>query len=1013
MGLSYESGLFFSLMVTALSLAVFAWRRRPSANAELTSGLMLTIAFWMFALAQGTRSDTLATRMLWLRAEYLAQVITPGLVYLLVLNHTGQKTHITREMYLAIASMTLLTLVVLSSKMPWIITSATLETSSMPPRLLLEYGGFFWLLQLYAYLLFLHSAFILLLYIWRSPHPYREQSSSLLFALLLPLVSNLLYILNVTPVNITPFAAILSGGILTWNLAQSSLFDLIAAGRETVTHHMREGFMVIDALGRIRELNPAAAQALNQPATALEGELLHNLPALMPLVPLLPTAQPAETQLTIKTPTEERYYHAHLMPLRNRRKPGYGHVIVLQDITAQEQARVALEAEERRYHELFERVPAGIFRTAPDGTILEANTALIHLLGAPDRQTLQQHHVNEFYLSLEDRHAWMALLQASAGSVQDVELRLRRLDGRCIWAAMSVQATYSPEGKLLHYDGVVEDITRRKQIETELRESVQRNRAILQALPDLMFVVDVHGTCHEWYASDASLLAAPPEQLQGRKMHEILPPELAARVLTCIRSVQRNNKMEVLEYSLNLKGTEHYFEARVVPYMEDKTLSIVRDITERQLAEARSRAYAARLEILHELERAIIEIETPQTIAELALKRIRESIPCEACNITLLDRSNDTIIVLAHSSDLDPPLLPTSTRIKVQGPILEAVDWARLQHGQILVFEAPQEQLQRIPKLNIIPRERMRSLLIVPMATQENLIGTINLASTQEHAFSADHSDMVSEIAASLAIGIHQAQLRQQARREAEAKSTLLEDVKHRVNGYFTTILSLLARAQLQAHKIHQELHGDSTVTMEIAARYENIIAQLIQRVQGLETVHKMLSETEWQPISLYALATEIIRTTLQALPEDQVILLDISPSSVQVDAKSASSLALILHELTINTIKYGLGKRSHARIRLNISTEAIPDLSRPADIEATLIGLEFRDDGPGYPEAVLRMEGIDVGLQLIQTIVRGDLHGKLILANEQGAITRIYFRTREQRFPTELPMIAENAAHP
>src|SRR5262249_8989658 len=77
--------------------------------------------------------------------------------------------------------------------------------------------------------------------------------------------------------------------------------------------------------------------------------------------------------------------------------------------------------------------------------------------------------------------------------------------------------------------------SRRLRVQTErdgayraLRESEEKNRAILTALPDLMFLLDETGTYLDWYAADVNDLYVPPERFLGRNMREIMPPEVAA-----------------------------------------------------------------------------------------------------------------------------------------------------------------------------------------------------------------------------------------------------------------------------------------------------------------------------------------------------------------------------------------------------------------------------------------------------------------------------------------------------
>jgi len=61
--------------------------------------------------------------------------------------------------------------------------------------------------------------------------------------------------------------------------------------------------------------------------------------------------------------------------------------------------------------------------------------------------------------------------------------------------------------------------------------------------------------------------------------------------------------------------------------------------------------------------------------------------------------------------------------------------------------------------------------------------------------------------------------------------------------------------------------------------------------------------------------------------------------------------------------------------------------------IEGDGVQIEFRDDGPGYPEEVLRLERYNVGLDLVQNVVRKNLRGELSLYNDHGAVAAIKFK--------------------
>lgn len=121
--------------------------------------------------------------------------------------------------------------------------------------------------------------------------------------------------------------------------------------------------------------------------------------------------------------------------------------------------------------------------------------------------------------------------------------------------------------------------------ETALHESEERNRAILNAIPDLMFLFDRNGTYLDYHARNEELLALPPSELLGKNVSDVLPPELAARVTGHLPEVLKSETPVVLEFNLTVPRGQRAFEASMVRCNGSKILAIVRDITARKEAE--------------------------------------------------------------------------------------------------------------------------------------------------------------------------------------------------------------------------------------------------------------------------------------------------------------------------------------------------------------------------------------------------------------------------------------------
>src|SRR5215831_9141782 len=130
--------------------------------------------------------------------------------------------------------------------------------------------------------------------------------------------------------------------------------------------------------------------------------------------------------------------------------------------------------------------------------------------------------------------------------------------------------------------------------EQEAREAQLRNRAILKAIPDLMFLQDVDGVYLEYYARDPKLLLLPPELFLGRRMQDVLPPDLAGMFERWIGQALATDEQVSHSYSLVLNGRNSHFEARILKCGEKTVLSVIRDMTAQKDAEDRlHRAYRA------------------------------------------------------------------------------------------------------------------------------------------------------------------------------------------------------------------------------------------------------------------------------------------------------------------------------------------------------------------------------------------------------------------------------------
>jgi PAS domain S-box-containing protein len=150
-----------------------------------------------------------------------------------------------------------------------------------------------------------------------------------------------------------------------------------------------------------------------------------------------------------------------------------------------------LATSEELHRTLFEELPVGIYRSTLAGEVLEANPAFARLLGFDDVEAVRGVRMSELYVDAEQRSRLTRGLEREGG-VQE-ELSLRRRDGRIIWVLKTGMLRRDADGKALHYQAVLEDVTERREVERRLRESEEQYRLLFDHNPQPMWVYDVEG----------------------------------------------------------------------------------------------------------------------------------------------------------------------------------------------------------------------------------------------------------------------------------------------------------------------------------------------------------------------------------------------------------------------------------------------------------------------------------------------------------------------------------------
>ncbi|MEH2379086.1 MAG: PAS domain S-box protein [Nostoc sp.] len=163
------------------------------------------------------------------------------------------------------------------------------------------------------------------------------------------------------------------------------------------------------------------------------------------------------------------------------------------------------------------------------------------------------------------------------------EGRIITPSGKLKWIQGTSQPELQAEGDLL-WNGLVMDITDRKQAEEKLQESEARYKAILDAIPDLMFRISRDGEYLDLKSEGANITLSR-EEIVGKNLQELLPSDVAAISQVAIAKTLDSGTLQTCEYQLPTPLGVRDYEARLVVSGQDEILAIVRDITERKQSE--------------------------------------------------------------------------------------------------------------------------------------------------------------------------------------------------------------------------------------------------------------------------------------------------------------------------------------------------------------------------------------------------------------------------------------------
>lgn len=187
------------------------------------------------------------------------------------------------------------------------------------------------------------------------------------------------------------------------------------------------------------------------------------------------------------------------------------------DITERKRVEEQLQQAERKYRTVFENAQEGIYRTTPEGRFIMANQAMARILGYDSPEELIEgitDIAHQLYVHPEERRNVIELIERQ-GFAKNDELQWYRKDGQTIWIHRTMQAVRDENGQLLYLDGIVEDITDRKESFDRLRKALG---GTVRAIASLVETRDPYTAGHQNRVADLARTIAREMGLSGERI---------------------------------------------------------------------------------------------------------------------------------------------------------------------------------------------------------------------------------------------------------------------------------------------------------------------------------------------------------------------------------------------------------------------------------------------------------------------------------------------------------------
>ncbi|MCJ8500207.1 PAS domain-containing sensor histidine kinase [Desulfatitalea alkaliphila] len=248
-------------------------------------------------------------------------------------------------------------------------------------------------------------------------------------------------------------------------------------------------------------------------------------------------------------PRQNKTYRIIEVPIKNL-DGSISKLNIYRDITRRKDQELQLRATEQDYRRLFEHVAAGVYTSSKEGRFLNANHALLEMLGYSDKdEFLNMSIQRDLYVRPEDRIAFQQMIEDD-GHVVNYPVEFKRKDGSTIPVLLTAHTRTNPAGQVVGYEGICVDQTQIVRMQRKIEEGRDFLNNIIQSSPNAIIGADMQGRVIIWNKGAEETLGYTADELMGEDVRQLYSEGMAYELMRMMRSPEYGGKGKLRGYPL-------------------------------------------------------------------------------------------------------------------------------------------------------------------------------------------------------------------------------------------------------------------------------------------------------------------------------------------------------------------------------------------------------------------------------------------------------------------------------